>query len=115
MITFIINLLLFLGFTTKSTFLRKLIYQDIRKSLISEHKPYTSNTWIYMGICIFLYKKYERQVYIENLTELNIACGHLVGIRRYTTFWADPYKISTRLVIVEKALQILENEKSKKR
>ena len=115
MITSLINLLLFLEFTTRSTFLRKLIYLDIRKSLISEHKPYTSNTWIYMGICQFLYKKYGREVYIHNLTELNIACIDWVDVKSYRGFWSDPYEISTRLVLIEKALQIIENEKSKKR
>lgn len=115
MITSIINLLLFLGFTTKSTFLRNLIYLDIRKSLISERKPYTLNSWLYMGICQFLYKKYGRSVRIYDLTELTIACRYWIGVRRDTEFWTDPYKVSMRLVIVEGALQIIENEKSKKR
>lgn len=119
MITFLINLLLFLGFTTKSTFLRKLIYLDIQKSLTLDRKPYTLKPseirWHYLGICQFLYFRYRGSVYIHNLTELKIACGNWVGVKRDNEFWSDPYEISTRLVLIEKALQILKNERSKKR
>lgn len=106
MITSITNLLLFLGFTTKRMFVRRLVYLDIEKSLLTERKPLTLNKWLFSGFCGFLYCRYRRSIKIADLTELRVAGLEEVGAQTYRVFWDIPWKIENRLKIVRKAIEI---------